>query len=358
MTSTPKSTSTTSGTTTPSEPPPQSSTSYLSYPVTHIASSLYRRLTEPSPSRPSPPKNPSHTSLNNPANEMPNGVYTPPYRTASPFQPPPLTPLTLSGSISSTILSRAVAEEIRLLVPPRLQLAETWTLAYSLEQDGVSLGTLYNKCASPHLPRDSSFILVIQDAAGGIFGAYLTDPPHPHPSFYGTGECFLWRSSILPPHTTPLITSLPPPPSASETEIDHIGRSTTISSPSNHNHNHTHTSSPSNSNSSNTHLSPPNPSNPSSNNNNNSNNTNGTNTPDLIRFKAFPYSGVNDYLIFCQHNYLSIGGGDGHYGLWLDGVLETGVSSTCMTFGNEGLSEEGEKFEVVGVEVWCVGGGG
>ena len=99
---------------------------------------------------------------------MHNGVYTPPYRTASPFQPPPLTPLTLSGSTDSTILSRAVAEEIRLLVPPRLQLAETWTLAYSLEQDGVSLGTLYNKCASPSLPRDSSFILVIQDGAGGV----------------------------------------------------------------------------------------------------------------------------------------------------------------------------------------------
>ena len=32
------------------------------------------------------------------------------------------------------------------------------------------------------------------------------------------------------------------------------------------------------------------------------------------------------------------------------------MSSQCMTFGNEGLSEEGEKFEVVGVEVWCVGG--
>lgn len=27
-----------------------------------------------------------------------------------------------------------------------------------------------------------------------------------------------------------------------------------------------------------------------------------------------------------------------------------------MTFGNEGLSEEGEKFEVLGVEVWWVGG--
>ncbi len=50
-----------------------------------------------------------------------------------------------------------------------------------------------------------------------------------------------------------------------------------------------------------------------------------------------------------------MGGGDGRYGLWLDGVLEKGISSPCMTFGNEGLSEEGEKFEVVGVEVWWVG---
>ena len=78
--------------------------------------------------------------------------------------------------------------------------------------------------------------------------------------------------------------------------------------------------------------------------------------PDLIRFKAFPYSGVNDYLIFCEQGFLSVGGGDGRYGLWLDGVLERGISSHCMTFGNERLSEEGEKFEVVGVEVWYVGG--
>ena len=87
-----------------------------------------------------------------------------------------------------------------------------------------------------------------------------------------------------------------------------------------------------------------------------STNGNGTATPtELIRFKAFPYSGVNDYLIFCEQSYLSVGGGDGKYGLWLDGVLERGVSGSCMTFGNEGLSEEGEKFEVVGVEVWSVG---
>ena len=78
-------------------------------------------------------------------------------------------------------------------------------------------------------------------------------------------------------------------------------------------------------------------------------------TPERIRFKAFPYSGVNDYLILCETGFLSIGGGDGHYGLWLDDNFEKGVSSSCPTFGNEPLSEEGSKFEIVGVELWSVG---
>ena len=173
MPSHPNSASTT-GTNTPtsSQGPSQSSSSYLSYPVTHIASSLYRRLTEPSLHRPAPLKAPSNTSLN----DMRNGVYTPPHRTASPFQPPPLTPLTLSGLTESSILSRAVAEEIRLLVPPRLQLADIWKLAYSLENDGVSLATLYNKCSSPRIPRGSSFILVIQDGAGGVRSCFPLTP--------------------------------------------------------------------------------------------------------------------------------------------------------------------------------------
>ena len=92
-------------------------------------------------------------------------------------------------------------------------------------------------------------------------------------------------------------------------------------------------------------------------------------THNLLRFKAFPYSGVNDYLILCDAHFLSVGGGDGKYGLWLDDQLEKGVSGTCLTFGNEGLSLQGDgvengagegsgggKFDVVGVEVWGVGG--
>lgn len=46
---------------------------------------------------------------------------------------------------------------------------------------------------------------------------------------------------------------------------------------------------------------------------------------------------------------------DGHYGLWLDDNLEKGVSSSCPTFGNEPLSDEGTKFSILGVELWYVG---
>lgn len=206
MTDTPNSNSTASGTSTPPRSNPHPPSSYLSYPVSQTVSSLYRRLTEPSPNRPNKSSKPSSlrspssqslaansntTTTNN--NEMPhNGVYTPPHRTASPFQPPPLTPLTLSASTSTspTILSKAVAEEIRLLVPPRLQLADTWSLAYSLEADGVSLATLYNKCSSsPRVRRDSSFVLVVQDATGGVI-----HPPLP-------------STQTVLPHTTPFFPS-------------------------------------------------------------------------------------------------------------------------------------------------------
>lgn len=100
------------------------------------------------------------------------GVYTPPHRTASPFQPPPLYPVSLRGwrentDPSAQLLSRALAEEIRLLVPPRLQLCEEWNLVYSLEQDGVSLGTLYKKCDELRGLRNG-FVLVVKDGEGGV----------------------------------------------------------------------------------------------------------------------------------------------------------------------------------------------
>lgn len=74
-----------------------------------------------------------------------------------------------------------------------------------------------------------------------------------------------------------------------------------------------------------------------------------------IRFSAFPYSGVNEYFVYCEVHSLSVGGGDGKYGLWLNDSLDKGISATCLTFGNQPLSDEGEKFGVLGVEVWVIG---
>jgi hypothetical protein len=162
-----------------------------------------------------------------------------------------------------------------------------------------------------------------------LFGAYLTEAPHTSPHYFGTGECFLWRAHILSPAD---LQHLPPPPSADTTNL---ARSTTIGVPKS---THAHLSPSTGI------LAPPRTSSPS-----------GAKTPERIRFKAFPYSGVNDYIMLCRADFLSLGGGDGHYGLWLDHMFEKGISSHCLTFGNEPLSEEGEKFDVLGVEIWSLG---
>lgn len=67
---------------------------------------------------------------------------------------------------------------------------------------------------------------------------------------------------------------------------------------------------------------------------------------------SFPYTGVNDFMIFCTHHFLSFGGGDGHYGLWLDDSLDKGVSYPTQTYANETLSAQGSKFDVIALELW------
>lgn len=65
------------------------------------------------------------------------------------------------------LLSKALAEEIRLLVPPRLQLVDEWSLTYSLEQNGVSLATLYQK-SEEYRGKRGGYVLVVQDGTGGV----------------------------------------------------------------------------------------------------------------------------------------------------------------------------------------------
>jgi hypothetical protein len=152
--------------------PPASLTASWSMPstVSHAVSGLLRRFSTDPPSSSKSNHSPVH-SPTYPTSKH-DGVYTPPYRTASPFQPPPLYPVSLKGyhentSPSAKLLTKTLAEEIRLLVPPRLQLCEEWNLVYSLEEDGVSLTTLYKKCDDLRGLRNG-FVLVVKDGDGGV----------------------------------------------------------------------------------------------------------------------------------------------------------------------------------------------
>lgn len=104
--------------------------------------------------------------------------YTPSPRATPPppFQPPPLTGLTLAGlsrSSSNQILSTLIAEEIRLLLPSRLELVDTWRILFSLERDGASLKTLYECCEEERGTR-GGYVLVVRDEGGGVSTLHYT----------------------------------------------------------------------------------------------------------------------------------------------------------------------------------------
>lgn len=180
-----------------------------------------------------------------------DSIYASTQPTQTSFSAPPLTPLTLEGYREHTkirLLSPQLAEEIRHLLPLRLQLYDTWRLCYSLEQHGVSLTTLYNMSVPPRGTSRPGYILIVEDKLGGIFGAYMNEYPHPTKNgrYYGNGECFLWKSKVI--NSTPLASSISLPDTASIKSVN-------------------------------------------------------------IQFKAFPYTGINDYMILCDPGFLSVGGG-------------------------------------------------
>ncbi|KAF7369793.1 Zn(2)-C6 fungal-type domain-containing protein [Mycena venus] len=170
-----------------------------------------------------------------------------------------------------------------LTSPALLRLPRQWTLFYSLDQHGISLNTLYSRCGPPsssRTPHAKGALVVIQDAGGVLFGAWVADglKRSTRGGYYGGGESFLWR--YLP--------------------------------------------------------------------------TSG-------KFDVYKWTGKNDYVALCEDGFISFGGGDGHYGLYLDDSLFDGSSARCPTFENEPLCSGAVgkggnvNFECVGLEVWGVG---
>ncbi|XP_029114589.1 nuclear receptor coactivator 7 isoform X2 [Scleropages formosus] len=69
------------------------------------------------------------------------------------------------------------------------------------------------------------------------------------------------------------------------------------------------------------------------------------------RFECFHWTGENSFFIKGDLDSFAIGGGSGHFGLWLDEMLYLGRSSPCCTFDNRCLAGA-DDFRVVELEVW------
>ncbi|KAJ7858705.1 TLD-domain-containing protein, partial [Mycena olivaceomarginata] len=198
----------------------------------------------------------------------------------------------MSGVISLTgrregtvgVLTQELVALIHAHLPALLRLPRQWTLFYSLDQHGISLNTLYARCAPPSSsrpPHPKGALVVMQDAAGMLFGAWVADGCEGAQGgdiMGAASRAFLWRY-----------------------------------------------------------------------------------LPSSGKFDVYKWTGKNDYVALCEEGFISFGGGDGHYGLYLDESLFDGSSARCPTFDNEPLcsgaaGKNGNiNFECVGLEVWGVG---
>ena len=208
---------------------------------------------------------------------------------------PPLAPITLKGFSATTterILTEKLAEDIRLMMPARLQVQEDWELVYSLDQHGVSLATLYARSRAYNSPQ-AGYVVIVKDRQENIFGAYLSDFPHVHPHYYGTGECFLFKFTLwqhVHNKYAPAVPSSSAAPSEGGLQLTSHLTIHKLVPPSSH-HSHSPTESQ-----------PAESTRPSS---RGSTDT----TSSQYQFKGFSYTGLNDYMILCTPQFLSVGGG-------------------------------------------------
>ncbi|XP_071493609.1 oxidation resistance protein 1-like [Diadema antillarum] len=82
----------------------------------------------------------------------------------------------------------------------------------------------------------------------------------------------------------------------------------------------------------------------------------GTGESFLYRFhedelEMYRWTGENNFFMKGDVDSICIGGGEGDFGLWLDGDLYHGRSHACKTFGNETLSSK-EDFIIADMEAW------
>ncbi|XP_045761010.1 oxidation resistance protein 1 isoform X11 [Maniola jurtina] len=198
---------------------------------------------------------------------------------------------------TSEIFTMEHREKLCTVLPARAQ-GYMWSLTFSTSQHGFSLASMYRKMQRV----DSPVLLVIQDTDNNVFGALTSCALRPSEHFYGTGESLLFSFQRVD-DTRRRSHSLPD-------DTDHKDDK-----------------------------------------DEKKDETEEQTVPLKTKFKYWGWTGDNMYFIRGSNDNISIGAGDGKFGLWLDGDLYLGRTQRCTTYGNEPLTTR-EDFIVKIMECW------
>ncbi|XP_052753612.1 oxidation resistance protein 1 isoform X4 [Galleria mellonella] len=199
---------------------------------------------------------------------------------------------------TSEIFTMEHREKICTVLPARAQ-GYMWSLAFSTSQHGFSLASMYRKMQRV----DSPVLLVIQDTDNNVFGGLTSCALHPSEHFYGTGESLLFSFQRV--QDEPRRPSQPAVEPKKEADNEEEHPEEKGDQP----------------------------------------------TQVKTKFKYWGWTGDNMYFIRGSTDNISIGAGDGKFGLWLDGDLYLGRTQRCTTYGNEPLTTR-EDFIVKIMECW------
>ncbi|XP_013166676.1 PREDICTED: oxidation resistance protein 1 isoform X6 [Papilio xuthus] len=199
----------------------------------------------------------------------------------------------------SEIFTMEHREKLCSVLPARAQ-GYMWSLAFSTSQHGFSLASMYRKMQRV----DSPVLLVIQDTDNNVFGALTSCALRPSEHFYGTGESLLFSFQRVREetrrHSHPAPEEIKDKDPKDEVKKDEKEEQA---------------------------------------------------APAKTKFKYWGWTGDNMYFIRGSNDNISIGAGDGKFGIWLDGDLYLGRTQRCTTYGNEPLTTR-EDFIVKIMECW------
>ncbi|XP_048005751.1 nuclear receptor coactivator 7 isoform X13 [Leguminivora glycinivorella] len=207
---------------------------------------------------------------------------------------------------TSEIFTMEHREKLCSVLPARAQ-GYMWSLAFSTSQHGFSLASMYRKMQRV----DSPVLLVIQDTQNNVFGALTSCALHPSEHFYGTGESLLFSFQRVEERRGSTDEPRSPPAPAPAAPAVALPPDVTVDADEKQDQ-----------------------------------------TPPVkTKFKYWGWTGDNMYFIRGSNDNISIGAGDGKFGLWLDGDLYLGRTQRCTTYGNEPLTTR-EDFIVKIMECW------